>query len=140
MVDILSPLDDDTRSIGGKMLTKAEYRIMRLLTEHFGKAVSKISIYNALWFDDPQEGPECEEKILQVYICRIRKKLRGTGHVIITHWAFGYRLCRQDDPNIPDKYRQLADAEAVMITEDGMWAKNPGRNAKMRGKRSRDAA
>lgn len=43
-------------------------------------------LYNDEWDDPPQE------KIIDVFVCKIRKKFEGTGWSIRTIWGSGYRL------------------------------------------------
>jgi len=61
-----------------------------LLTLADGALHSKEQIINALYWDRPNDIPEI--KIVDVYACKVRKKLAGTGIVINTVWAGGYYL------------------------------------------------
>lgn len=54
-----------------------------------GRVHSKESILNALYFD-PDEA--AEPKIIDVYVCKLRRKLSGSGVSIVTHWGIGYQI------------------------------------------------
>jgi DNA-binding response OmpR family regulator len=36
------------------------------------------------------------EKIIDVYVCKIRKKVKAIGVEIVTHWGAGYSLALKD--------------------------------------------
>ena len=76
---------------GGKIeLSKNEFRILQVLFEHAGSAVSRESIMKKLWDD------ECfvDDNTLTVNINRLRKKLEGEGieDLIVTKKGVGYQL------------------------------------------------
>ena len=50
---------------------------------------SKDAIMAALYWDKDEPG---EEKIVDVLICKIRKKIKPYGIDIKTHWGRGYYL------------------------------------------------
>ena len=71
-------------------LTKNELRILEILLEHAGKAVSRDAIMTKLWESD------CfvDENTLSVNVNRLRKKLADAGleDFILTKKGIGYRL------------------------------------------------
>ena len=54
-----------------------------------GRVHSKESIFNALYFD-PDDAPEM--KIIDVFVCKVRKKLAGSGITVMTHWGIGFQM------------------------------------------------
>ena len=72
-------------------LTGKEYGILELLTQRKGTTVTKAMILNHLY--DGSDEPEL--KIIDVFVCKLRKKLAqatGGNHYIETVWGRGYVL------------------------------------------------
>lgn len=71
-------------------LTKNELRILEILLEHAGKAVSRDAIMTKLWESDSF----VDDNTLTVNITRLRKKLEGKGlkDFIITKKGLGYMV------------------------------------------------
>ena len=72
-------------------LTGKEYGVLELLSRHKGTIVTKEMLLNHLYggMDEP------ELKIIDVFICKLRKKLahaEGGNHLIETVWGRGYML------------------------------------------------
>ena len=72
-------------------LTGKEYGVLELLSRHKGTTVTKEMLLNHLYggMDEP------ELKIIDVFICKLRKKLAhaaGGNHHIETVWGRGYVL------------------------------------------------
>jgi two-component system cell cycle response regulator CtrA len=82
----------------GEMIhfTSKERMVVFELADHFGQIRSKDQILNALYYLTPEDEPEL--KIIDVFICKARKKLDNLdphlnlGTVIQTVWGRGYRL------------------------------------------------
>jgi len=76
-------------------LTVKEYEMFEMLMLRKGNALSKETLLERLYggIDEP------EQKIIDVFICKLRKKLTAaTGeHYIKTVWGRGYEIC---DPTI----------------------------------------
>lgn len=72
-------------------LTDCEYRLIRTLAENVGEIVTRDEIFAAVWSDF---GPWPEQKILDVLVCRIRKKLATIDayHCIETERGIGYGM------------------------------------------------
>ena len=74
-------------------LTFHESKLFLTLAEHVGRIVSKETILSALYTN---EFDEAEIKIVDVFICKVRKKLSeehpSAGNFIQTIWGRGYML------------------------------------------------
>jgi two-component system, cell cycle response regulator CtrA len=84
-------LDSKTVEANGQRvhLTGKEYRMLELLSLRQGTTLSKEMFLNHLY--DGVEEPEM--KIIDVFICKLRKKLAaatGGDHIIETVWGRGY--------------------------------------------------
>ena len=94
-------LDAKTVEVGGQRvhLTGKEYAMLELLSLRKGTTLTKEMFLNHLYggMDEP------ELKIIDVFICKLRKKLSaatGDDHYIETVWGRGYVL-RDPEPEIP---------------------------------------
>lgn len=74
--------------------TGSEARLLSMLI--FDKMVAKESIYVALY--GGRQGDIAEPKIIDVFVCKVRKKIAelGWGFKIVTLWGRGYRGQRED--------------------------------------------
>ena len=69
-------------------LTDREFQIILLLARRRGQVVSKDAIFNVVWGDS-----DVETKIIDVYVCKIRRKLGiDDKGVLQTVWGRGYAL------------------------------------------------
>lgn len=68
---------------------------------------SKQALMDALYSDKP-DGDEPEIKIVDVFICKLRKKLRPYGIEIQTIWGRGYAL----PDEVRARFRQISNPEA----------------------------
>lgn len=77
---------------GGRFatLTGTESRILAVLAERAPILSSKTYLMDQLYALN--NGDEPFEKILDVYICKIRRKIKPLGIEIVTHWGKGYSL------------------------------------------------
>ena len=96
--DILVNLDAKTVEVKNQRvhLTGKEYQMFELLSLRKGTTLTKEMFLNHLYggMDEP------ELKIIDVFICKLRKKLQnatGGEHYIETVWGRGYVL-RDPDP------------------------------------------
>jgi two-component system cell cycle response regulator CtrA len=92
-------LDTKTVEVGDETihLTRKEYQMLELLSLRKGTTLSKEMFLNHLYGDDN----EPEVKIIDVFICKLRKKLTAAADgvdYIETVWGRGYAL---RDPNLP---------------------------------------
>jgi len=72
-------------------LTRKEYAILELLMLRKGVVLTKDAFLNHLY--GGMDGPET--KTIDVFICKLRKKLAvaGAATLILTCWGIGYTLC-----------------------------------------------
>jgi two-component system cell cycle response regulator CtrA len=91
--DITVNLDAKTVEVGGSRvhLTGKEYQMLELLSLRKGTTLTKEMFLNHLYggMDEP------ELKIIDVFICKLRKKLAAAtngAHYIETVWGRGYVL------------------------------------------------
>lgn len=103
-------LDAKTVDVAGKTvhLTGKEYQMLELLSLRKGTTLTKEMFLNHLYggMDKP------ELKIIDVFICKLRKKLgeaTGGSNYIETVWGRGYVL-RDPEPNEIDDQRVAASA------------------------------
>src|SRR5205807_416610 len=91
--DLVVDLDKKTANVGGSQvsLTGKEYRILEVLCLRKGSTITKEMFLNQLYggLDEP------EIKIIDVFMCKLRKKLAnasGGKEYIETVWGRGYQL------------------------------------------------
>jgi two-component system, cell cycle response regulator CtrA len=106
--DVVVNLDAKTVDVAGKTvhLTGKEYQMLELLSLRKGTTLTKEMFLNHLYggMDEP------ELKIIDVFICKLRKKLAeatGGANYIETVWGRGYVL---RDPSPVEAPRRLAAA------------------------------
>ena len=103
--DLLVNLDTKMVEVNGTRvpLTTTEYRMLELLSLRKGMTLSKEMFLNHLYggMDEP------EQKIIDVFMCKLRKKLAnasGGKDYIETVWGRGYVLRHPTDKR-PPRYR-----------------------------------
>jgi two-component system, cell cycle response regulator CtrA len=96
--DIVLNLDSKTIEVGGARInfTGKEYKMLELLMLHKDRPVTKEMFLNHLYggMDEP------EVKIIDVFICKLRKKLTNASrgkNIIETIWGRGYVLREPND-------------------------------------------
>jgi two-component system cell cycle response regulator CtrA len=96
--DLVVNLDTKTVEVGGQRvhLTGKEYQMLELLSLRKGTTLTKEMFLNHLYggMDEP------ELKIIDVFICKLRKKLSlacGGANYIETVWGRGYVLREADE-------------------------------------------
>ena len=108
--DLQLNLDSHEVTVNGTQvhLTGKEYAILELLTLRKGMILTKEAFLNHLYggMDEP------EMKIIDVFICKLRKKLAqaGAGHLIGTVWGRGYMM---REPEQRQVFAPLPSAMAV---------------------------
>jgi len=104
-------MDQRIAEVGGVLvhLTGKEWAILELLALRKDRTVSKDDFFNHIYggIDEP------EVKIVDVFICKLRQKLRahGAGDLIATVWGRGYRLT--EDAPAPKPAAQHRVAESI---------------------------
>jgi len=83
---------------GGRfaLLTGSEMGILHALAEVFPRVLSKGAAMDALYSTRPDQEPEA--KIVDVFICKLRKKIEPLGIFIDTSWGNGYALRAETRP------------------------------------------
>lgn len=78
----------------GVHLTQGEGRMVGALMKHAGKPMTKEALLIAMAFDRHIDHLP-DEKMVDVVVCKVRKKLQGSGFQIDTLWGQGYigRYC-----------------------------------------------
>jgi two-component system, cell cycle response regulator CtrA len=99
--DLCVNLDKKTVQVGGALvhLTAKEYKVLELLALRKGSTLPKEAFLNHLY--GGLEEPEI--KIIDVFMCKLRKKLSaasGGKDYIETVWGRGYVLREQDDDDV----------------------------------------
>jgi len=72
-------------------LTNSERQVFGLLFRRSGAVVNRYALYDHLY----SLKPECDwpdVKVVDVYVHKIRRKLRALGIEIRTHWGVGYAV------------------------------------------------
>ncbi|SEQ71000.1 two-component system, cell cycle response regulator CtrA [Faunimonas pinastri] len=69
-------------------LTGSENRVLGVLLKR--DLATRNALLAALYRDDGRDQPE--EKIIDVFICKLRAKLRPFGLEIATHWGNGWSM------------------------------------------------
>jgi len=100
--DLLVDLDTKTVEVNGQQvhLTGKEYQMLELLSLRKGKTLTKEVFLNHLYggMNEP------ERKIIDVFICKLRKKLAnasGGKDYIETVWGRGYVLREPSESEAP---------------------------------------
>lgn len=80
------------------VLTGHELMLVQRLAEVFPRVLSKEAALEWLYQLNPDNVPEI--KIIDVFVCKARKKLEPIGVRIDTVWGKGYALAVSDKPRI----------------------------------------
>ncbi|WP_198666043.1 winged helix-turn-helix domain-containing protein [Tropicimonas sp. IMCC34043] len=118
---------DDARDLIPLMerfgFTQREARLFRILERSAGNCIGKETLLARLYADRPLDTPD--QKILDVFVCKIRKKLDGAPCRIETEHGVGYRLVKLQAPGERDlswyvqhvyegkSFREIAAASGV---------------------------
>lgn len=82
-----APKDEWKHGLG---LTKSEAALLTILTDRFGRLVTKEQIYLRIYGDTLDRAPD--DKIIDIFICKLRPKLTGLDVKITTVWGEGYKI------------------------------------------------
>ncbi|MBI1213845.1 MAG: hypothetical protein GC190_20480 [Alphaproteobacteria bacterium] len=88
-------------------LTGQERAIAKILHQHLGHVVLKTSLHTHLYALAVHDEDIAEIKIVDVFICKLRAKIKGSIYRIETMWGQGYRLLR-GEPTTAGKKRAAA--------------------------------
>jgi two-component system cell cycle response regulator CtrA len=94
-------------SLGLRFLAPVEMGLTGHETKMFGRllrgdAVSKDGLMNAVYTVGIDDQPEI--KIIDVFICKIRKKLKPFGIEIATIWGVGYQMTAQSVASFKERW------------------------------------
>lgn len=73
----------------GIHLTDNEGRVVAALVKN-GRPLSRANLFDVLWGDDVDGGPELADNCLKVCVSKLRKKINGIPFGIETIWGRGY--------------------------------------------------
>ncbi len=90
----VAPVDESDFWPGVK-LTKLNARLLGALRSRLGMALSRDALCDALYFDAPGGGAGTE--VIDVFVCKLRKQLVGSGYEIQTAWGIGYKMVKTDE-------------------------------------------
>lgn len=76
----------------GGLLSRTQAIVYWILRRHAGEVRTKRQLHNAICAFTNHADFEPQEKVVDVYICKIRAKLPPHLGVIQTVWGVGYRL------------------------------------------------
>jgi two-component system cell cycle response regulator CtrA len=111
--------------------TGKEYAMLELLSLRKGTTISKEMFLNHLY--GGRDEPEI--KIIDVFICKIRKKLREFGgHELETVWGRGYVLRDPvrvaNSPSMVPELQELVDEDRVGFIPMPSWGQQRARDAR----------
>ena len=89
---------DQLGYLPGVHLTTSEHTILRTMFRNEGRVVTREVIMNTIY---PHLEDAPEQKIIDVFVCKIRAKISGQPFKIETVWGRGYRLVRDDGAVFP---------------------------------------
>ena len=84
------------------LLTGHEALLLQKLAEVFPRLLSRQAILEWMYQINPDKEPEI--KIIDVFVCKIRKKIEPLGVRIVSHWGSGYSL------EAPSRMRVVSEA------------------------------
>jgi two-component system, cell cycle response regulator CtrA len=99
IADIVLNLSEQTVSLGGRAIhmTPKEYQMLEIMALREGQIITKQMFLDFLYGGMLEEP---EPKVLDVYICKLRRKFykaSGGRDYIENVWGRGYRLVRPED-------------------------------------------
>jgi Transcriptional regulatory protein, C terminal len=68
-------------------ITFRERQLIALFLKNFGETVHRERIFGTIWQDE-----DVQEKIVDVYVCKLNKKLMPLGLKIVSTWGIGKKL------------------------------------------------
>lgn len=85
-------------------LTPKEMDFLVLMMRKYPEIATKEAVWETVFMEPNGDGPEL--KIVDVFVCKMRKKLSPLGIVIETFWGRGYRLVESD----PARAQEIVNA------------------------------
>ncbi|KKM61530.1 hypothetical protein LCGC14_1530780 [marine sediment metagenome] len=91
--DCPARIDLDAKAVVYKgrftVLTTRQMDILSVLIDAHPRVVTKEHIMDRIYFLSQDAA---EEKIVDVFVCKMRAALKGLGIEIVTHWGKGYSI------------------------------------------------
>ena len=72
----------------GIIVSVLQQRLLDRLFQSPGELVTRQNLMNAMYYDRPHSEPV--DKIVDVFVCKLRKRLAGTKYEIRAEWGKGY--------------------------------------------------
>lgn len=92
VIEALTSADsDESHPVYDLPLTRSERRLVKLLMDRPNQPVRKKVIYDCIYHDRPDYDELPLQKIIDVFVSKIRKKLPPEHGQIETIWGEGYR-------------------------------------------------
>lgn len=79
--------------------TPSERAVVKMLHDHLGHPIRKDRMLAALYASRITDREIPDDKIADVFICKIRAKLKGKGWKVVTHWGVGWSLHKEGAGN-----------------------------------------
>lgn len=76
--------------------TPSERALLKMMHDHLGHPVRKDRMWSALYAARICDRDVAVEKIIDVFICKIRTKLKGSRFRVVTHWGVGWSLHKEE--------------------------------------------
>lgn len=73
-------------------LSRKQRDLFLIVAKGRGKPVEHRKVYDFIWADDPNGGPEDARNVVSVMVRNTNDKLATTGYQIENVWGIGYRL------------------------------------------------
>lgn len=109
-------IDDDRGLVAHRgrsaQVTPAQMRIVRALVDAFPRTLTREALLEALY---PHPADAAADKIVDVQIAKIRRKLDPLGLVITTQWGVGYAMERPAGTIDPGRLRQARFAASRKV-------------------------
>lgn len=101
--------DGKSPTVDGKpiALTPRENSLLECLVKRAGRTVPREVIYTSLYGNG---GQDVDPKIIDVYVCKLRKKLGAAAEYIGTAFGTGYRLGAPQDGAMAAPFQEAASA------------------------------
>lgn len=91
VIESMRRVTADDWVFSGVHFTASERRLLRAIAEAAPRVLTRDGAMDALM--EPRAGDDAPEaKIIDVHICKIRRKLRGQPVRIVTHWGLGWTI------------------------------------------------
>lgn len=78
-------------------MTPQEFKLVSMALPRPGQIVTKGEIYDAVWGDDPDGGPENLQKSIDVLMFRVRGKLTPLGILLLNRCGRGVEPALEEE-------------------------------------------